>query len=69
MDGVATICYELIEQIEKVATRLSADSRASAVAGAFVQATMYEIALAILDVLEFPVWGAPATPPIGCRRS
>ena len=28
MDGVATICYELIEQIEKVATRLSADSRA-----------------------------------------
>ena len=57
MDGVATICYELIEQIEKVATRLSADSRASAVAGAFVQATMYEIAQAVLDILEFPVWG------------
>ena len=57
MDGVATICYELIEQIERVATGLSADSRRSAVAGAFVQATMYEIALAILDIIEFPVWG------------
>jgi Putative metallopeptidase len=56
-DGVATICYELIEQIERVATRLSADSRTSAVAGAFVQATMYEIAQAILDILDFPVWG------------
>jgi hypothetical protein len=56
-DGVATICYELVEQIGRVAAGLSPDFRASATAGAFIQATMYEVAHVILDLLQFPLWG------------
>ena len=47
----------MIEQIERIAADLNADQRASAVAGTFIQAAMYEIAQAILDLLQFPVWG------------
>ncbi len=56
-DGVATICYEIIEQIERAASGLTGEARASAIAGAFIQATMYQVAVAVLDILDFPVWG------------
>ena len=56
-DGVATICYEVIEQIERAASRVNSDSRQSVIAGAFIQATMYQVAQAILDILDFPIWG------------
>jgi len=56
-NGVATICYELLEQIERVAAGMKAESRSSVVAGAFIQAAMYNVSQAILDLLQFPVWG------------
>jgi hypothetical protein len=56
-DGVATICYEMVEQIELAASRLKGEERSSAIAGAFIQATMYQVSVAILDILDFPVWG------------
>jgi hypothetical protein len=56
-DGVATICYEIVEQIERAAAPLKGEARQSAIAGAFIQATMYHVAQAILDILDFPIWG------------
>ena len=56
-DGVATICYEIVEQIERAASGLSGEARSSAIAGAFIQATMYQVSVAILDILDFPIWG------------
>jgi hypothetical protein len=56
-DGVATICYEIVEQIERAASGLNGEARSSAIAGAFIQATMYQVAVAILDILDFPIWG------------
>jgi hypothetical protein len=56
-DGVATICYEVIEQIERAAVPLKGEDRQSAITGAFIQATMYQVAQATLDILDFPIWG------------
>jgi hypothetical protein len=56
-DGVATICYEMVEQIERAASGLKGEERSSAIAGAFIQATMYQVSVAILDILDFPIWG------------
>jgi len=56
-DGVATICYEIVEKIERAASGLSGDARTSAIAGAFIQTTMYQVSVAILDILDFPIWG------------
>jgi hypothetical protein len=56
-DGVATICYEIVEQIERAASGLTGEARASAITGAFIQATMYQVAVTILDILDFPIWG------------
>ncbi len=57
LDGVATICYEIVEQIERAASGLTGEARTSAITGAFIQATMYQIAVATLDILDFPIWG------------
>jgi len=54
-----TICYELIDKIEKIAvahTR-NEDLQRKVVVGAFVQAALQETAYGIFDVLEIPVWG------------
>jgi hypothetical protein len=56
-DGVATICYEIVEQIERAASGLNGEARSSAIAGAFIQATMYQVSVAVLDILDFPIWG------------
>ena len=56
-DGVATICYEIVEKIERAASGLKGDDRSSAIAGAFIQATMYQVSVAIFDILDFPIWG------------
>jgi hypothetical protein len=55
--GPVTICYELIEQIEKVAAKADARVRERVLVGAFVQAAFHETAHAIFDILQVPVWG------------
>jgi hypothetical protein len=55
--GPVTICYEMVEQMQKVAAGMDANKRASVLAGAFIQATLHEVALGIFDVLGIPVWG------------
>jgi Putative metallopeptidase len=57
--GPATVCYELVNQIEQVVFRRTKDERSqqTVIAGAFIQAVLHETALAIFDMLEVPIWG------------
>jgi hypothetical protein len=55
--GPATICYELVEQIERVAAKTEENLRKTVIVGTFVQAVFHEVALAVLDVLQVPIWG------------
>jgi hypothetical protein len=52
-----TICYELIEAIEKAAAQADPKARSSMVAGAFIQVVLFETALAVFDVFDIPLWG------------
>jgi hypothetical protein len=53
----ATVCYELVDQIEKVGARADAATREMVLAGTIVQAVFAETANAIFDILDVPVWG------------
>jgi hypothetical protein len=58
--GPVVVCYEYIAKIESLApAEKTADgvSRANAIAGAFVQAVLHEVAHALFDVLKAPVLG------------
>lgn len=58
--GAATVCYELIDKIETLATQRSqgdANLRQMVVAGAFVQAMLVETSHAVFDLLKVPIWG------------
>jgi hypothetical protein len=55
--GPAVICYEMIDQIEKFAAKANQNSREIIVVGTFVQAVFHEVAHAIFDILQVPVWG------------
>jgi hypothetical protein len=52
-----TICYELIDQIEKVAAKGVPKMRQTMIAGAFIQVVVYQVAHAMFDILQVPVWG------------
>jgi hypothetical protein len=52
-----TVCYELVDKIQKVAAQADARSRSSMVPGAFIQAVLYEVAGGVFDVLDVPIWG------------
>jgi hypothetical protein len=54
-----TICYELIQRIADI-TRLNtsdADEQALIIHGTLVEAVLHEVAYAVFDLLEVPVWG------------
>jgi Putative metallopeptidase len=55
--GAATICYELVEQIEAVAAKADPSLKDTVIVGTFVQAVFHEVATAVLDILRVPVWG------------
>lgn len=55
--GPVTICYELIDQLEKVAAKAEPDQRERVLVGAFVQVAFHEVATAVFDMLGVPVWG------------
>ena len=58
--GAVAICYEYIAEIERLAptdkTALGV-TRQVALAGAFIQVVLHEMAHAVFDILEVPVWG------------
>ena len=66
--GPVTICYELIDQIEKIAAKADANARERVLVGAFIQAAFHEIAHAVFDILQVPVWGRAKTLPTVLRR-
>src|SRR5262245_41448009 len=61
--GQATICYEYVADIERLAPRSTVllqpgpVTHDSAIVGPVVQAVLHEVALAVFDMLELPVWG------------
>jgi hypothetical protein len=55
--GPVTICYELVDRIEKMGAKANADDRPVVVAGAFIQALLHELSYAMFDLLQVPVWG------------
>jgi len=63
--GDVTICYEFVKQIENLAPpegRLGlvgvvAVSRESTIIGPIVEEVLHDVALAVFDNLEVPVWG------------
>ena len=52
----ATICYELVDQIEKIAAK-SPDDGEMILAGAVTQAVFHAAANAVFDILDVPIWG------------
>jgi len=52
--GPVIICYETIAEIERLAPT---DNRAVTILGPTIQLMVHEVALAIFDVLQIPVWG------------
>lgn len=58
--GPVTICYEYVAKIDRTAPRDQRPDglpREMMIVGAFVQSVLHEVAVAIFDVLELPVWG------------
>jgi hypothetical protein len=48
---------KLVDQIEKVAARMDANARSTVIVGAFVETTLHEVADAVFEILQFPIWG------------
>jgi len=65
--GDVTICYEFIKQVEDLAPaggRLGlvgvvAVPREAAIVGPVVEEVLHDVALAVFDNLEIPIWGRP----------
>src|SRR5882757_4825202 len=53
----ATICYELVDQIEKIAAKNADDDGEMMLAGAVTQAVFHAAANAVFDILDVPIWG------------
>jgi hypothetical protein len=54
-----TVCYELIDKIEKVAAGITDNDpvKQMVIVGTFTEVVLHELAYAIFDVLQIPVWG------------
>ncbi len=54
-----TVCYELIDQIQKIAAGVQGNDplKQMVIVGTFTQAVLHELAYAVFDVLQVPVWG------------
>jgi hypothetical protein len=55
--GPVTICYELVDRIEKIAANVDPDLQPTAIAGAFIMVVLHEVSHAVFDVEQVPVWG------------
>ena len=57
--AAVTICYELIDKIEKVAAGITDNDavKQMVIVGTFTEVVLHELAYAIFDVLQIPVWG------------
>jgi hypothetical protein len=57
--GPVTVCYELIDKIQKVAAGIKGNDRLKqmVIVGTFTQAVLHELAYGVFDALQIPVWG------------
>jgi Putative metallopeptidase len=58
--GAVTICYEQVARVDQTAPRNQPPDglpREMMLVGAFVQTVLHEVAIAVFDILEIPVWG------------
>jgi hypothetical protein len=57
--GPVAICYELIERIIDVTTQNTKDANEQTLItdGTFVEAVLHEVAHAVFDLLQVPIWG------------
>ena len=57
--GPVAICYELIQRIVDVTIQNTKDANEQTLImdGTFVQAVLHEIAYAVFDLLQVPIWG------------
>jgi hypothetical protein len=55
--GPVTVCYELVEQIERVAAKAGPEVQERLIVGTFVQVVLHETSHAVFDILQIPVWG------------
>jgi Putative metallopeptidase len=57
--GPVTICYEMVQRINDIASQNTNDSKEQALIryGTFVEAVLHEVADAVFDLLQVPIWG------------
>lgn len=57
--GPATICYELVKRIADIAAQHTKDpnEQAQIMDGTFVEAVLHQVAYAVFDLLQVPIWG------------
>jgi hypothetical protein len=57
LGGPVTVCYELVDKIERVAANVQPEQRNLVLVGTIIQAVFHESAIAVFDVLQVPIWG------------
>jgi hypothetical protein len=61
--GPVVICYEYVDQLERAAPDVTLQiggrpfTKEDALVGSFVHVVLHEVARAVFDILEIPVWG------------
>jgi hypothetical protein len=57
--GPVTICYEMVQRISDITLQNTTDPNDQVLVmdGTFVQLVLHEVALAVFDVLQVPIWG------------
>jgi hypothetical protein len=60
--GPVTICYEMVQRIIEITSQHTKDpdEQTLIVDGTFVQAVLHEVARAVFDTLQVPIWGREA---------
>jgi hypothetical protein len=57
--GPVTICYEMVQRIADITVQNTKDANEQALImdGTFVEAVLHEVARAVFDLLQVPIWG------------
>jgi hypothetical protein len=57
--GPVTICYEMVQHIAAISAKSTKDpiERAQILYGTFVEAALHQLAYAVFDELQVPIWG------------
>jgi Putative metallopeptidase len=55
--GPVTVCYELLDRIERIVAKAEPGARKTMIVGTFIQVLLHDVAHAVFDILQVPVWG------------